>query len=536
VGTAHPQYATVQDRVIVVGGGIAGLATALRLTPLPVTLLVASPLGREASTPLAQGGIAAAIGPDDNPALHAADTVNAGAGLSDPAVAERIAAAAPSCIEWLIDQGVSFDRTASGAKLLLGLEAAHSRRRIVHAAGDRTGKSVLDALIRAARAAPWIEIREGYRASDLALDANGQVTGVFCAVRGGEGEDEPILIPCRAVVLATGGVGGLYAHTTNPLGAIGAGLAMAARAGAVLRDLEFVQFHPTAILAGLDPMPLATEALRGEGAWLVNSRGERFMQDVPGAELAPRDVVARAIFAQISAGERVFLDTRQALGERIGSRFPGVAALCQKAGLDPGRDPIPVRPAAHYHMGGIKVDERGRSSLEGLWACGEVASTGLHGANRLASNSLLEALASAAWIAEDIKGEALRPLAIEPVAPDAAPRSYGTGNRPFPRLAELRSLMDRQVGVLRDGAGLTEAICHLRTLLHEAASGIERDAALVCLMIAVSAFGREESRGAHQRLDQPERMPERHTTITLDKALRIAAELGSETEPARRVA
>src|SRR5690606_8740075 len=205
---------------------------------------------------------------------------------------------------------------------------------------------------------------------------------------------------------------------------------------------------------------------------------------------APRDVVARAICGQISAGGRVFLDTRQALGERIGSRFPGVAVMCQKAGLDPVRDPIPVRPAAHYHMGGIKVDERVRSSLEGLWACGEVASTGLHGANRLASNSLLEALASAAWIAEDIKGEALRPLAIEPVAPDAAPRSHATGNRPFPRLAELRSLVDGRGGGLRYGEGLTVAICHLRSHLLEAAAGIEGVAVLDCVMLAVSAFGR----------------------------------------------
>lgn len=531
MGKAH-----AHNSVVVVGGGIAGLATALRLAPLPVTLLAASPLGRDASTPLAQGGIAAALGADDDPALHAADTLKAGAGLSDPDIARKVAAAAPSCMEWLVAQGASFDRTASGDRLLLRLEAAHSRRRIIHAAGDRTGKSVLDALIRAARGAPWIEIREGYRASDLALDASGQVAGVFCAIRGGEGKDEPILIPCRAVVLASGGIGGLYAHTTNPLSAIGAGLALAARAGAVLRDLEFVQFHPTAILAGLDPMPLATEALRGEGATLINSRGERFMRVIPGAELAPRDVVARAIFAQISAGERVFLDTRRALGERIDSKFPGVAALCREAKLDPVRDPIPVRPAAHYHMGGIKVDERGRSSVRGLWACGEVASTGLHGANRLASNSLLEALAYAAWIAEDIKGQAFRRLADEPVPSPVAPRPYGFGDQPSLPLGQMRSLMDRQAGVLRDAAGLMEAICHFSALFHEARFAIERDAALVCLMIAVSAYGRRESRGAHLRLDHPGQTPEQHTAITLDQALRIAAGIDNGTVPARRIA
>jgi L-aspartate oxidase len=526
-----------RDRVVVVGGGIAGLATALHLAPLPVTLLVASPLGQQASTPLAQGGIAAALGDDDDPALHAADTLQAGAGLSDPDVAARVANAAPACIEWLVDQGTVFDRAASGDELMLGLEAAHSRRRIVHADGDRTGKSVLEALIQAVRNAPSVEVRAGHSVTDLALDVNGQVTGVFCTTGGSEGRHEPILIPGRAVVLATGGIGGLYAHTTNPLSATGGGLALAARAGAVLRDLEFVQFHPTAIAAGRDPMPLATEALRGEGAVLVNSRGERFMQDLPGAELAPRDVVARAIFAQICAGERVFLDTRQVLGERITCKFPGVTALCRAAGLDPVRNPIPVRPAAHYHMGGIKVDHQGRSSIEGLWVCGEVASTGLHGANRLASNSLLEALAFAAWIADDIRGRALRSLVGWSPSPPLALRSSGSGDQASARLAQIRLQMDRRVGVLRDAAGLTDVICHLRALVHEAHSRGDRDAALVSLMIAVSACSRRESRGAHQRLDHPARTPEQHTEITLDHTLRITAEIDSETAaPARRVA
>jgi aspartate oxidase len=352
-----------------------------------------------------------------------------------------------------------------------------------------------------------------------------------------EGSDEPTLILGRAVVLATGGIGGLYAHTTNPLNATGGGLALAARAGAVLRDLEFVQFHPTAMAVGLDPMPLATEALRGEGAVLVNSRGERFMQDVSGAELAPRDVVARAIFDQICADERVFLDTRAALGGHITRKFPGVTALCRATGLDPIRHPIPVRPAAHYHMGGISVDHQGRSSIEGLWACGEVASTGLHGANRLASNSLLEALAYAGWIADDIKGRALWSWTGQSPLPPPALQPRGSGNGPSQRLAWLRSRMDRQLGVLRDAAGLTAAICHLRDLVHEAHSTGEGNVALVSLMIAVSAYSRRESRGAHQRLDHPALNPEQHTEITLDQALRIAAEIDSETAtPSRRVA
>ncbi|MET0743503.1 MAG: L-aspartate oxidase [Microvirga sp.] len=535
-------------RVVVVGGGIAGLAAALHLAPLPVTLLVASPLGQHASTPLAQGGIAAALGADDHHALHAADTLQAGAGLGDPDVAARVAAAAPACIEWLQAQGTAFDRAASGDELLLGLEAAHSRRRIVHADGDGTGRCVLDALIRSVRKAPSIEVRVSCRVTDLARDSKGRVAGVFCAGRPSEGRMEPVLIPGRAVILATGGIGGLYAHTTNPLSAVGSGLALAARAGSTLRDLEFVQFHPTAIAAGRDPMPLATEALRGEGAVLVNGRGERFMQDIPGAELAPRDVVARAIFARIQSGEHVFLDTRPALGERIAKRFPGVTALCRAAGIDPVRHPIPVRPAAHYHMGGIKVDRRGRSTVDGLWACGEVASTGLHGANRLASNSLLEALAYAAWIAQDVKGEDVKgkdvkglegPSSTDRRAPSdpAPPHASSSGDQQIPCSPWVRSIMDRQVGVLRDEAGLRRAVHHFRALTRDAHPIGERDAALVGLMITVAALGRNESRGAHQRLDHPEAASPHHTETTLDQVLRVAAEIDQgAARPFRRVA
>jgi L-aspartate oxidase len=530
--------ANSHDRVVVVGGGIAGLATALHLAPLPVILAVASPLGQQASTALAQGGIAAALGNDDCPALHAADTLQAGAGLSDPEIAARVAAAAPACVAWLVAQGTRFDRTKAGDDLSLGLEAAHSRRRIVHADGDSTGRRVLETLIHAVRNAPSIRIMENHRVTDLALDTNGAVAGVFCSPCGSEGGDDPILIPSRAVVLATGGIGGLYAHTTNPLSAVGGGLALAARAGAVLRDLEFVQFHPTAIVAGLDPMPLATEALRGEGALLVNSRGERFMQDIPGAELAPRDVVARTIFAQIRAGERVFLDTRHGPGEHIARQFPGVTALCQAAGVDPLRDPIPVRPAAHYHMGGIKVDDQGRSSVDGLWACGEVASTGLHGANRLASNSLLEALAYAAWIADDIRGMAHQPAMGHLSSPPLPLRRRPSNtDHQSPDLRRIRSIMDQQVGVLRDPVGLQQAIRLIHTLMNDSSSAITCEAAMVSLLIATAAYTRKESRGAHQRLDRPDLMPEKHTEITLDQGLGIAAKIDHGTAaPARRVA
>ncbi len=285
----------------------------------------------------------------------------------------------------------------------MDFEAAHCRRRIVHAGGDGTGRAILAALITAARATSSIALVEDACAESLVRDRNGTIAGVV--TRRGDTVD---YIAARAVVLATGGVGGLYAHTTNPLSAIGSGLMMAARAGAVMRDMEFVQFHPTAVDLGRDPMPLATEAIRGEGAVLINSRGERFMASVPGAELAPRDVVARGIWRELELGRQVYLDGRAIANFAV--RFPSVTGLCRALDLDPATAPIPVRPAAHYHMGGVKVDRRGRTSIDRLWACGEVSSTGLHGANRLASNSLLEALVFAKWIALDI-GRTFRPQA-----------------------------------------------------------------------------------------------------------------------------
>lgn len=481
------------ESIVVVGGGVAGLATALRLAPLPVTLVVASPLGNEAATGWAQGGIAAALGADDRPDFHAIDTLSAGAGLSEPHVARRVAAAAPGAIDWLVGLGTPFDRNPNGS-LALGLEAAHSRRRIVHADGDGTGRVVLETLVKAARACPSLHVMEGWRATELLTDDTGRVAGLVARDRDGR----TVTLAARAVVLATGGLGGLYASTTNPLGAVGSGLALAARAGARLRDMEFVQFHPTAMAVGGDseraalaggpaPMPLATEALRGEGATLLNERGERFMAEVPGQELAPRDVVARAIFAELAQGRKVVLDARLKGIER---RFPGVVALCRANGLDPARAPIPVRPAAHYHMGGITVDDAGRSSVPGLWACGEVASTGLHGANRLASNSLLEALAYAHWIADDIAGQdacARAPL------PAGAPRPLS------PARAEIRALMDRQVGVVRDAPGLEAAARRLGEL----ADATGDDLSLVALTIAEAALRRIESRGGHFRADHP---------------------------------
>jgi L-aspartate oxidase len=484
------------DRVVVVGAGVAGLATALRLAPRPVTLITASPLGAGTATGWAQGGIAAAMGADDAPSLHADDTLAAGAGLTEPEVALRVAEAGPGLVDWLVALGTGFDREADGA-LALGLEAAHSRRRIVRARGDSTGRTVLDALVRAVQATPSIEVLVA-GLHGLMQDADGRVCGVVC-----ERDGAAFRLPARAVVLATGGTGALYASTTNPRGALGRGLLVAARAGAALRDLEFVQFHPTAIAAGRDPMPLATEALRGEGAVLIDEDGAPVMAGIEGGDLAPRDVVARGIFQALGRGRTVYLDTRGPLGARMPQRFPTVFALCAEAGIDPAVQPIPVRPAAHYHMGGILVDAAGRSTVPGLWACGEVSSTGLHGANRLASNSLLEALAFAPRIAESIDAASAPASTDRPAPLPAIPPQDAAA------LAEVRGIMERCVGVVRDDAGLSQAIARLADLSERGS-----DAAATGLMITRSALDRCESRGAHWRSDHPGQLPARHSVFT----------------------
>ena len=511
----------VPDRVVVVGSGIAGLATALSLAPLPVTVVTQAALAGEAATGWAQGGIAAALGPDDAPELHGADTLRAGAGLCDPEIVGRVTAQAAACVAALADWGVRFDRD-SDDRLALGLEAAHSRRRVVHAGGDASGRQILGALVAAVRRQPAITVIEGFRASELLLD-DGAVVGVSGA-RG----DRALLLPARAVVLATGGVGGLYAATTNPVGAGGSGLVLAARAGALLRDLEFVQFHPTAMALGADPMPLATEAIRGEGAILIDAAGERFMEGVPGAELAPRDVVARAIWDRIATGRAVFLDARAALGRRFAERFPTVAATCRAAGLDPALQPIPVRPAAHYHMGGVAVTASGRTSVPGLWACGEVAATGLHGANRLASNSLLEAVAFARWVATDLQRQWSGHRARHSAAPvEVDDRWHGTAG-PLRAGVEVRHLMDEAVGVVRDRRSLERAVATLgRLCCSGRRSQLPSGAPAAALLIAAAALRRPESRGAHCRRDYPDTSARwaQPMSMTLADAIELVAAL-----------
>src|SRR5262245_24243978 len=460
---------------IIVGAGLAGLLTALHLAPEPVIVLAKAPLALGAASAWAQGGIAAAVGAGDNPALHAADTIAAGAELCDASMVERITAAAPGAVEDLARRGVAFDRSADG-RFKLGLEAAHSHRRIVHAGGDSTGREIMRTLIASVRQTPSVTVLDGVEARRLMM-ADGRLAGVLAQTRAG-----PLLLASSRVVIATGGVGGLYRHTTNPLGSIGQGLALAARAGAVLTDMEFVQFHPTALDVGLDPMPLVSEALRGEGAILVDEAGDRFMAGHGRGELEPRDVVTRAVWGHILGGHRVFLDARNTLGNHFAERFPVIGAHCAAAGINPAATPIPVRPAAHYHMGGIAVDQGGRTANAGLSAWGEAAATGLHGANRLASNSLLEAACCARWVAASIAGMTTRnrvtnrPAAIPPEVVDAG---------------SVREIMSQHLGVLRDHAGLRTAIEALRTVAfgdHSIA-----DPALVGLMMATE-IGRASRR------------------------------------------
>jgi L-aspartate oxidase len=396
---------------------------------------------------------------------------------------------------------VHFDTGPDGA-LLLSREGGHQRRRVLHSGGDSTGAAMMRALVAAGAAAEHVETVPFAFAADLVV-MGGRVVGV--TVRTDDGERLLALAP--AVVLATGGVGRLYAHTTNPPEVTGDGLAMAARAGARVADLEFVQFHPTALAAKHDPMPLLTEALRGEGALLVDESGERFMLgEHPDAELAPRDVVARAIFRRRQGGGRVYLDATAAVGSSFPERFPTVFELCMEEGIDPRREPVPVAPAAHYHMGGVDADLDGRTSLPGLWAVGEVARSGVHGANRLASNSLLEATVFGQRAGESVRAAMPAPVDEgEAVGAADDPGSAPAAGSTAPLVAELRRVMDERVGVIRGRAGLAaglEAIEDLGARVKPVASEA-RNMIEAARLIARAALVRTESRGAHFRSDYP---------------------------------
>lgn len=517
------------DRIVIVGAGLGALYAALKLAPRPVVMISPEILGEGASSAWAQGGVAAAMDPSDDPKNHAADTVKAGAGTVDAEVADLVTRHARDYILDLTRMGAPFDRTDDGG-YVLSREAAHSFARVVRVKGDQAGAEIMKALIEQVRDTPSIQVLEGTMATGLDTQ-DGKVTGI--AIQDSDtGRSAPIMLRGAAYLLAGGGSGGLYAITTNPPRIRGQVIGMAARAGAQITDAEFVQFHPTAMDVGEDPAPLATEALRGEGATLINKDGERFMQAIhPDAELAPRDVVARAIFSQWQTGMRPMLDTREALGEHVKTQFPAVAEACARNGIDPGVEPIPVAAAAHYHMGGIATDTDGRASLDGLWVCGEASSTGLHGANRLASNGLLEALVYARICAEGI-------IAAVPVSTDRAIDTpfdiqfEAGGVAPDPdAVMALRQTMTSLVGVVRDAAGLKDALCKI-DVLEQAHSNSPSfmNMTATATMITACALLREESRGAHERSDFPDTLPGDgvRSKILLSEALALRAQIAKD--------
>ncbi|HEV7367304.1 MAG TPA: L-aspartate oxidase [Gemmatimonadales bacterium] len=487
------------SRPVIVGTGIAGLWTAWRLASegLSAVLVTKETLADSASA-WAQGGIAVALGPGDSPGQHAADTLAASDGLADPEAVRILTNEGPDRIYELLALGAVFDRGPDG-KLGLALEAAHTRPRIIHSGGDQTGAALISCLAQVVRLHPEIELLEHTEVAGL-LTHDGQVVGVTLLPHGGVTST----LTASAVILATGGVGQLYAVTTNPKVATADGWALAHHVGAQLRDLEFLQFHPTALkLPGVNPAPLISEAVRGAGAVLVDGASRRFALDFDArGELAPRDIVARAVAAADAAGG-AWLDARAI--ENFPSRFPGITAMLGRLGLDPARDLLPVAPALHYAMGGIQTDLEGGTTKPGLWAVGEVARTGVHGANRLASNSLLEGLVFADRVGRSL-ARSLRtpsPQVSAPAAAGVADSGADAGSEAIRQ--EMRNLMTADVGVQRSEASLLHAERELErlTLATPPEAWRTHNQLLVAGLITQAARGRRESRGGHRRTDYP---------------------------------
>ena len=486
----------IRTRFLIVGSGVAGLHTAWRASQTDDVLVVTKRSLFDSATAYAQGGIAAALGAGDSPELHRKDTLAAGAALCDAAAVQVLVEEGPARVRELQTAGAHFDLGSDG-KFMLGKEAAHSRNRIVHAHGDQTGAEVARALSERVRESERVAVFEKTRVLDLLVDG-GRCCGVRATVAG-----RPVEIIADATVLATGGCGQVYRYTTNPVVSTGDGYAIAHRAGARLADMEFVQFHPTALDTPENPLALISEAVRGEGAKLLNADGKRFMPERHRlAELAPRDVVAREIFREQAGGRKVFLDARK-LGVRFKKRFPGIFALCKARGIDPSRQLIPVTPAAHYMMGGVVVDLAGRSSLARLYACGEVSRTGVHGANRLASNSLLEGLVFAERVARDL---------VQTPRLTAVPRKQNwrvppLGDRGAAQVAadEVRLVMWEYAGIARTAKGLRTCMARLDDIASRLPEGATEEAnmAETARLIVEAALMRKESRGGHFRTDFP---------------------------------
>jgi L-aspartate oxidase len=476
--------------VIVVGSGLAGLLFALRAVEhTPVVLVTKAEIGAGSSA-YAQGGIAAVLDPTDSITAHMADTITAGAGLCEWEAVRRACVEGPAVIAELVRWGVAFDR--DGERLSLGREGAHSANRIAHAGGDATGAAIVAALRAAVTHHPGITLQSGQVARHLEV-AEGRVTGLVTEdARGCRTRHA-----ARAVVMATGGAGELFFRTTNPRGATGDGVALAALAGAAVADLEFTQFHPTALALGPSPLALVSEAARGAGGYLRDARGHRFMLDIhPQAELGPRDVVARAVARQARAdGQDVVLDMSHLDADDVRRHFPNVAAGCARHGLDLATDLIPVTPAAHYAIGGVLTDMTGRSTLLGLYALGECAATGLHGANRLASNSLLEAAVMAVAAADDLAAGGVGWRAADP-----APTRTGLIQGATP--ADIGAVMWSGMGLERDAAGMAETARALEAI-SAPGSAEARNLIVVARLSVRAAQARSESRGAHYRSDFP---------------------------------
>lgn len=486
----------IRTRFLVVGSGVAGLHTALRASSEGEVMVLTKRSLFDSATAYAQGGIAAALGAGDSPELHRLDTLAAGAALCDAKAVEVLVEEGPARVRELQTAGARFD-LEPGGEFTLGREAAHSRRRIVHAQGDQTGAEVARALISRVSDSKRIEVLERTRVLDLIV-ADGRCHGVRATLSGA-----PVEIIADATVLATGGCGQVYRYTTNPQVATGDGYAIAHRAGVRLADMEFVQFHPTALETPENPLALISEAVRGEGAVLLNDAGVRFMLKRHRlAELAPRDVVAREIFKERAAGSRVWLDARK-LGAGFRKRFPGIFALCKARGINPAKELIPVIPAAHYMMGGIVTDLSGRSTMERLYACGEVSRTGVHGANRLASNSLLEGLVFAERVARDMLARPPLKGAPRKTKWDAAPLI----DRGAAQVAadDVRSVMWEHAGISRTAKGLRECLSVLSAIEERLPIGATEEANMIetARLIAEAALMRKESRGGHYRSDFP---------------------------------
>ncbi|RSS38071.1 L-aspartate oxidase [Streptomyces sp. WAC08241] len=516
----EPGWAIDAD-VVVVGSGVAGLTAALRCTAAGLrTVVVTKARLDDGSTRWAQGGIAAALGEGDTPEQHLDDTLVAGAGLCDERAVRTLVTEGPDAVRRLIETGADFDKTSEG-EIALTREGGHHRRRIAHAGGDATGAEISRALVEAIRDR-GVRTVEHALVLDLLTDAGGRTAGVTLHVMGEGRHDGVGAVHAPAVVLATGGMGQVFSATTNPPVSTGDGVALALRAGAEVSDLEFVQFHPTVLFLGAGAegqQPLVSEAVRGEGAHLVDADGVRFMLGQHElAELAPRDVVAKAITRRMQehGAEHMYLDARHFGAEMWERRFPTILAACRAHGIDPVTEPIPVAPAAHYASGGVRTDLRGRTTVPGLYACGEVACTGVHGANRLASNSLLEGLVFAERIVEDIVAAA--PRAAGAPVPHPAPSVL-----PLPATdarTRIQRIMTNGAGVLRSEASLREAADALDALHEEAVAGGTDDSKaaepgvdswettnLLCVarVLVAAARRREETRGCHWREDRPDR-------------------------------